>query len=230
MVRSRFGEICSCCCLPALPEPAWVLHFAHHFVLLCILLIRESCLQLFTNCPRRRKTKRTCSPACLFLVAGKNQERASKGHWKRHLSGCSLRYSLRKYHSVRILSSNEPELRAPSISYRQSITLNREFISPWWRSWAKTVRVPIAPMKNSTDLTIFTQLLLLGLIASQVISFVGAWCWGMFCTISDRMGHGEEVWLIRLHWNPCFAGEREACRKSSRYFLFYFFGPTLSCR
>ena len=25
MVRSRFGEVCSCCCLPALPGPAWVL-------------------------------------------------------------------------------------------------------------------------------------------------------------------------------------------------------------
>ena len=25
MVRSRFGELCSCCCLPALPGPAWVL-------------------------------------------------------------------------------------------------------------------------------------------------------------------------------------------------------------
>ena len=83
--------------------------------------------------------------------------------------------------------------------------------------------------RRKLDLTIYTQLLL-RLIASQVISFVGAWCWGMFCTISDRMGHGEEVWLIRLHWNPCFAGEREACRKSSRYSLFYFFGPTLSCR
>ena len=25
MVRSRFSEVCSCCCLSALPGPAWVL-------------------------------------------------------------------------------------------------------------------------------------------------------------------------------------------------------------
>ena len=25
IVRSRFGEVYSCCCLPALPGPAWVL-------------------------------------------------------------------------------------------------------------------------------------------------------------------------------------------------------------
>ena len=24
-MRSRFGEVCSCCCLPTLPGPAWVL-------------------------------------------------------------------------------------------------------------------------------------------------------------------------------------------------------------
>ena len=24
-MRSRFGEVCYCCCLPALPGPAWVL-------------------------------------------------------------------------------------------------------------------------------------------------------------------------------------------------------------
>ena len=36
MVRSRFGEICSCCCLPALAAPAWV--FPNYFLhtILCI--------------------------------------------------------------------------------------------------------------------------------------------------------------------------------------------------
>ena len=34
MVRSRFGEICSCCCIPALPGPAWVLlNYVLHAIL-----------------------------------------------------------------------------------------------------------------------------------------------------------------------------------------------------
>ena len=40
MVRSRFGEICSCCSLAVLPGPAWVLLnnvFFAPFVHLCIL-------------------------------------------------------------------------------------------------------------------------------------------------------------------------------------------------
>ena len=34
IVRSRFGEICSCCCLIALPGPAWVLlNYVLHTIL-----------------------------------------------------------------------------------------------------------------------------------------------------------------------------------------------------
>ena len=43
MVCSRFGEVCSCCCLPALPGLAlpgtFLTCFAHHFVHLCTLLV-----------------------------------------------------------------------------------------------------------------------------------------------------------------------------------------------
>ena len=49
MARSRFGEVCYCCCLPALPGPA-LISFADHFVHLCsdliYHLIKQSIMKL----------------------------------------------------------------------------------------------------------------------------------------------------------------------------------------
>ena len=42
MVRSRFGENCSCCCLRALPGPAWVLlNYVLHTILSTSVLQRS---------------------------------------------------------------------------------------------------------------------------------------------------------------------------------------------
>ena len=43
MVRFRFGEICSCCCLLALPGPAWVLlnYVLRTIVYTCVVCTSE---------------------------------------------------------------------------------------------------------------------------------------------------------------------------------------------
>ena len=75
MVRSRFGEVCSCCCLPALPGPAWVpLIYVLRTILCTSVAVDLSRNKLTTKAPSRRL--QPCSlcilPSCLLALLRRN--------------------------------------------------------------------------------------------------------------------------------------------------------------
>ena len=63
--------------------------------------------------------------------------------------------------------------------------------------------------RRKLDLTIHTQLLL-RLIASQVISFVGAWCWGMFLHNQRSYGPWWRSMAHQIALKPMFCGGKRS--------------------
>ena len=69
MVHSGFGEVCSCCCLPALPGPAWVLlNYVVRTILLHLCMFQTDLLKTCIEPYRTVRLPRTL-PTTIFSAS-----------------------------------------------------------------------------------------------------------------------------------------------------------------